>query len=423
MENSLEKIVECENYSLASNNCYNILNDLKKEIVHELESNNHAQPLIIYAKNINLELNYEYTKDKLNKILLLMESDYSKKYESCLKDKNTDRITAMKDLLKKKISSENISDYMNKIENIAIKINKKIIIEDIECMGGCGYIGEFIINTDSSYVCPNCAVVQEQEIVSVTKRAYTNEERKNKTITEKKINDFGPRTIISILDINNSNNKISAKQRALYNHLAKIQNSLVNSLERNYWEAKPIMNRLCDKLDLSKNIAETAWNIYSEAAKQKLTMGRSILGFVTASLYSSIRIHDVPRVLEEIIKESNATSKTVNRANSLIKINVLPKMHLKYKPISPITLIYKFGNELKLSIRVQQKADKLLSNAIKRGLPETGRDPKGLAAAALYLTAKDEEKKTQALISECAQITEVTLRNQTHLIKKYYKKN
>ena len=83
--------------------------------------------------------------------------------------------------------------------------------------------------------------------------------------------------------------------------MAKIQGSLVSSLERNFWEAKPKLQLLATKMNIPPQIVETGWKIYSEVAQQKLTMGRSIEGFVAASLYAAIRIHDFPRLLEEVV--------------------------------------------------------------------------------------------------------------------------
>ena len=47
-----------------------------------------------------------------------------------------------------------------------------------------------------------------------------------------------------------------------------------------------------------------------------------------------------------------------------------------------------------------------------------GKDPKGLAAAALHIAAKPTaERKTQTEISEIARVTEVTLRTRAKQIK------
>jgi len=51
-------------------------------------------------------------------------------------------------------------------------------------------------------------------------------------------------------------------------------------------------------------------------------------------------------------------------------------------------------------------------------LKRTGKDPKGLAAACIYIAAKDGAiRKTQSLVADIAKITEVTLRSRAKQIK------
>jgi len=93
---------------------------------------------------------------------------------------------------------------------------------------------------------------------------------------------------------------------------------------------------------------------------------------------------------------------------------------MRYKPISPEPLVYRFGNDLNLSINVQKKAADMLRDSLKRGLKKMGKDPKGLAAAALYIAAKaSTERLTQTEIADAARITEVTLRTRAKQIKQF----
>lgn len=61
----------------------------------------------------------------------------------------------------------------------------------------------------------------------------------------------------------------------------------------------------------------------------------------------------------------------------------------------------------------------MLKKATENGLTRIGKDPRGLAASVIYMAAKDNnERKTQAEVSEVAKITEVTLRSRNKDIKK-----
>lgn len=60
----------------------------------------------------------------------------------------------------------------------------------------------------------------------------------------------------------------------------------------------------------------------------------------------------------------------------------------------------------------------MLKKASSNGLKRTGKDPKGLAAACIYIAAKDGSiRKTQSLVAEIAKITEVTLRSRAKQIR------
>ncbi|UYP46180.1 Transcription initiation factor IIB [Candidatus Lokiarchaeum ossiferum] len=277
---------------------------------------------------------------------------------------------------------------------------------------------EILVNNEGMRVCTNCGLVLGRAYVSAEKRAYTADEVKNRRRTEPRWRNYGPRTVIGVNSSDSKGQALVGKQKSMFNRLSKIQGSLVNSLERNFWEARPKINQLAKKLNIPDHILETAWKIYSEVAKQKLTMGRSIDSFVAASTYAAIRIHNFPRLLEEIVDVAMLPLRGVHRSLGLVVRNVLPVLNMKYRPVSPEPLVFRFGNDLNISVSIQKKASDLLRLALKHGLQKMGKDPKGLAAAALYLAAKPTvERKTQTEIADTARITEVTLRTRAKQIK------
>jgi transcription initiation factor TFIIB len=104
----------------------------------------------------------------------------------------------------------------------------------------------------------------------------------------------------------------------------------------------------------------------------------------------------------------------------MIMRSVLTKLGYMYRPIAPRSLVFRFGNDLDLSISLQKQAADILREAARGGMARIGKDPKGLAAAALYIVAKKtSEKKTQTDFAEVARITEVTLRTRVKEILKY----
>jgi transcription initiation factor TFIIB len=276
----------------------------------------------------------------------------------------------------------------------------------------------FIESRDGNEICINCGLIFERTFVGNERRAYTVEEIQSRRRTEPRWRDFGPRTMLPNTKTDSKGKSIGAKEQALFSRLSKIQNSLISSIERNFWEAKPKLKMLTSKLNIPEYIAETAWKIYSIVAKKKLTMGRSINGFIAGSLYASIRVHDFPRLLDEVCEASLTPRRTVHRSLAMIIREVLPELNLRYQPITAESLVFRFGNELDLPIQIQKSAINMLKDASKNGLKRTGKDPKGLAAACIYIAAKNASvRKTQSKVADVAKITEVTLRSRAKQIK------
>ncbi|HMF30820.1 MAG TPA: hypothetical protein VKK79_05375 [Candidatus Lokiarchaeia archaeon] len=277
---------------------------------------------------------------------------------------------------------------------------------------------DLLVTEDGTRVCRNCGLTFGQEMESSERRAFTAEEVKSRRRTEPRWRSYGPRTVITRFKADAKGRQLPAKKQAQFARLSKIQGSLINSIERNYWEARPKLSALAHKMNVPDHVAETAWKIYTEVARQKLTMGRSIEGFVAAALYASIRFHNFPRLLEELASEALLPMRAVHRSLGLVVRNVLPVLNLKYRPVTPEPLVFRFGTELNLSMASQQRAAQLLAAARRNGLQSIGKDPKGIAAAAIYMVTKDtRERKTQTAIAAVARITEVTLRTRAKQIK------
>lgn len=274
--------------------------------------------------------------------------------------------------------------------------------------------------SDGMRVCRSCATCFGPEIVGNERRAYTPQEIRDRRTKEPRYRDFGSRTFIDPKSRDARGRRLTGEKKAIYSRLSKVQRSLINSLERNYWEAKPQLRQLSRRMNAPDYIHETAWRIYRAVAQQKLTMGRSIEGFVTAALYAAFRIHDFPRLLEEVVDVAMVPRRTVHRSLALIVRHVLPKLGLKYKPLKPEHIVYRFGTDLDLPLFTQKKAETLIKRARHGGLRVQGKDPKGLAAAALYMAAKPTaQKKTQVEVASVAHVTEVTLRTQAKAIRKH----
>ncbi len=267
-------------------------------------------------------------------------------------------------------------------------------------------------------VCVNCGTVHMRNIVSFKRRAFSPEEIRERSRTEPRWRRFGPRTTIPKVT---KEDKMSPQQKTLFSRLSKIQKSLVSSIERNFWEARPKLKMLTSALNIPSYIEETAWKIYVEVVKKQMTLGRTIKGFIAAALYAAIRIHEYPLTFDEICETLVVSKHKVIRSLGLLLNEILPELGLKYHPITAEQLVYKFGNILGLQLSTQKKANKILRESFKKGITSTGKDPRGFAAAALYLAmAHSPDQKTQTDVAAQAGITEVTLRNRLKDLKTFF---
>jgi transcription initiation factor TFIIB len=167
------------------------------------------------------------------------------------------------------------------------------------------------------------------------------------------------------------------------------------------------MGKLKDKLALTNAVIEKAAYIYRKAMEKKLVRGRSIQGLVAACLYAACRTTETPRTLDDIAKGINIKRKDVARCYRLI----FRELELKMPVVDPVNGVSRIASIAELGEKTKRKAIKILNEAKRTGLT-AGKDPMGIAAAALYLACiSTGEVKSQKDISIASGVTEVTIRN------------
>lgn len=186
------------------------------------------------------------------------------------------------------------------------------------------------------------------------------------------------------------------------------------SVMRNLSVAMAELDRMCSALNLSRNVKEDAAVIYRRALKKDLVRGRSIDAFVAASIYTSCRLRNIPRPLKTVCEESKRTYKEVSMTYRFL----LKELNIKTPLDSPVKYIPSIASRLDIPAQTERKACDLLQAAKKRKAL-MGKDPRGVAAAALYLASElNGEKIVQRNVAKVAETTEVTLRNRYRGLKK-----
>lgn len=277
-----------------------------------------------------------------------------------------------------------------------------------------------IKENEGYFVCQNCGMVHEEVILDNSpRRAFTQDEIAKRKSDEPVYSPIGPRTVIRG-STDAKGTLLTPKGKMKFHRLAKIQRSLTTSYERNLWIALPNLQRLQERLNIPDSAAEDALRIYTHAVKKKLTMGRSIDVLLAAAIFASLRIHGIPRTIEEIVDTADIQKDKVLKSYKLLRNKILGEMKLQIVQFGPTNFIDKFIGELKLTMDTRNKAVEILKTAKKTGLPTAGKDPKGLAAAAIYVACKlTNDTKTQSEIANICKVTEVTLRMRQKELKLY----
>ncbi len=223
------------------------------------------------------------------------------------------------------------------------------------------------------------------------------------------MHDRGLATTINPLNRDSSGKPLTSTMKSTIERLRTWDSrSKVNaSTDRNLRQALTELSRLKDKLSLSDAVIEKASYIYRKALDKGLVRGRSISGLIAAALYAACRDTETPRTLKDVSDAGNIPKKDIARCYRMI----YHELELKMPVVDPIQCIAKIASKLTISEKTKRNASKILKIA-KEHKESSGKDPMGLAAAALYLSCvKNGEDITQRDVAEAANVTEVTIRN------------
>lgn len=185
-----------------------------------------------------------------------------------------------------------------------------------------------------------------------------------------------------------------------------------DSSKRNLQAAFVHLYTMKDALGLPESAIEKVAYLYRKIQEKKLIKGRTIKGALAVASYIACREMGIPRTLREISKITNLKEKEVAR----IYRKVMVELDLKIPQVDAVKEIIKIGNMCSVSERSKRTAIRTLIAIMKTEMA-AGKNPMGLAGAALYLACKEnDEELTQSKIAEVAGVTEVTLRHDLDLI-------
>ena len=273
----------------------------------------------------------------------------------------------------------------------------------------------FVLDENSGEIlCSVCGIVisENRENEGPEWRSFANDGNDKSRVgsgTSITIHDMGLSTMIGSTNKDATGKPLSSAMKKSIDRLRTWNTrSQVNSAsDKNLRQALSEMDKLKDKLSLTDTVIEKAAYIYRKANEKKLVKGRSIHGLVASCIYAACRDTETPRTLDDVADGINVRRKDVARCYRLI----FRELDLKVPIADPINGVARIASEAGLGEKTKRKAIALLNKAKKIGLV-AGKDPMGLAAAALYLACiSDGGSTTQRNISDASGVTEVTIRN------------
>jgi len=268
-------------------------------------------------------------------------------------------------------------------------------------------------------VCLNCGSIQSRIYASIPQDQAAYYEKNSQKTVNVVLRHLGPRTNFDTRRDANGKYMIP-KNIETFERLSKLDNRITTGIDRNLTIAHQDFLRLQKGLNVPFHVAEDAYKIYVIAAKKKLTHGRTINGIITACFFFALRNHQITRTLKEILEVSQISRKELVQSLKIIQIEILSKQKVKTSHLVPENFVEPFNESLNLSLHVGNEALSLVRRATQKGIPTSGRDPKGFAAAALYITSNlTSEPRTQKQISKAVNVSEVTLRKRIRELQYY----
>ena len=281
----------------------------------------------------------------------------------------------------------------------------------------CPRCGKGILVTDANTgenFCGRCGfvIIDKAEESGPEWRSFSNEgENKSRAgvPTSLAMHDMGLATIINPQNRDATGKPLTASMKSTIERLRTwdSRSQVHEPIDRNFRQAFSELDRLKDKLAVGDAVVEKAAYIYRKSLEKGLVRGRSISALIASALYAACRDTETPRTLKDIGQASNIKRKDIARCYRLL----LRELNLKMPVVDPVQCISRIASKAKLSEKTKRKARQILKTAEELKI-SAGKDPMGLAAAALYVACVTlGENKTQRDVAEAAGVTEVTIRN------------
>lgn len=273
----------------------------------------------------------------------------------------------------------------------------------------CNIVSSSIITdtTTGERICSGCGIVYERSIVDYD-IIY---ESKYKGLLHKEVDliysSFSSPTSINKLNIDCNGGNIPFDQIYAINRLRRMDRFSHGdrNYARNLHNASNALKLLKDRLSFSDALIEVAFSRYIKILKSNLIKGRSIKGFVVATVYSACRELNIPRTLSEIADTVNINKTLARKCYNIL----VEQLDLNRPAVQSNVYLARVANNTGISNKTLLKAIDLWSKIKDHPLIQ-GKKPLALSMAILYLTSiRTGERITKTKISSSCNMSKVTL--------------
>jgi len=188
-----------------------------------------------------------------------------------------------------------------------------------------------------------------------------------------------------------------------------------SNIERNLRKAFDTMSIICATIGINDNAKNRSAIIYRKAVESKLSRGRPMDALICACLFTGCKENESPKPLESFGRFGD--DRQIKNCIALL----VDQMKKKIIASAPKDFVEEIAEKGCITISARSKSYKILEKLSDIGMPAS-RDPRGLAAAALYIGCKasgsrSDRTQTQRDLAVYAGLTEVTVRNRIRDIK------
>lgn len=294
---------------------------------------------------------------------------------------------------------------------------------DIKCQLDTCKTYPVITDSDRGEVfCGGCGLVLVQNLNdnSYENHSYSSEDfmknARTGPATSLTMFDKGLSTVIGA-NKDSTGNNLSNKTKFEFNRLRTWDQRSKSRFTSSLSKAFTLLHGMKTKIGVSDNVVENAAYIYRKVVNAKLTRGRTMASLISASLYASCRMNNIPRTLDDIAEVGNVERRILSRdLRTIIK-----KLGLNLNQYDTTSFIVKISNNMNLSEKTKRNAFEILKKCEEKKIT-AGKHPVAQAAASLYLASiLNGEKVSQKKFSKESGVSDVTIRNRANLIKKTLK--